>query len=420
MAAEQQERESAAAGSRSDLPHRSGNEAMPRGAADGASRGGPVRVPGRGISRGAGFHPGGTEGNRERDRYDEDDPANQRPVASADPDPEEQAREGAGELHRSSGSDRRQRSGVRAGPRMDEDLLRTAGDAEGSQEGDSAGDREHVRVHREGHRAAGRASHTAEQPQGTGEAESRVHDGGHRHRRRDMLSVHGAAGVDERVSGAGAERPERRSEVAVVPVRVHRRDGEGLHLCGDPTVGGCVDGSGPGAQADSRFSREAHGAGSGGAWVRGRPDPPAELPVAQHLRDIAPRDQCGDGGHRRHAGGVGAHHPVELLPAGAIPSREESEGSVLEDLQFSVYRCPGWSGGRVPGVGRRRGQRLQQAGVKNVHLSPDPQSVRRIGKDEQYIFLHLEMRVGLESVPGALSPLSEFWFLQKRHLRCSA
>jgi len=43
-----------------------------------------------------------------RHRYAQDDPAHQRPAPSSDSHPEEQAREGAGELHRPGGPHRRQ------------------------------------------------------------------------------------------------------------------------------------------------------------------------------------------------------------------------------------------------------------------------------------------------------------------------
>lgn len=45
-------------------------------------------------------------------RYAQDDPAHQRPASSPHPHPEEQTREGAGELHRPGGEDRRQVGGA--------------------------------------------------------------------------------------------------------------------------------------------------------------------------------------------------------------------------------------------------------------------------------------------------------------------
>ena len=61
------------------------------------------------VPRGAGQHPRRPEGDCERDRHDQDDPAHQGPAAAPHADPQEQAREGAGELYRPRGSNRRQR-----------------------------------------------------------------------------------------------------------------------------------------------------------------------------------------------------------------------------------------------------------------------------------------------------------------------
>ena len=93
---------------------------------------------------GVGIDPRSVEGHRQRDRHDEDEPTHQRPAAQADAYPEEQAREGPGELHRFGWEDRRQGAGVRDSQGVDEDLLRAAGTAQGSQEGHQEGGRQHV------------------------------------------------------------------------------------------------------------------------------------------------------------------------------------------------------------------------------------------------------------------------------------
>ena len=112
-------------------------------------------------------------------------------------------------------------------------------------------DSEHVWVHRESHRAAGRPGDAAEQPEGAGTPEPRVHDRGNRHRSGDMQSVHCASRADERVPRARAQRAKRCAQVAVFPLRVHRRDGQGLRVRGDAPTGGRADGPRPGAQAGS-------------------------------------------------------------------------------------------------------------------------------------------------------------------------
>ena len=60
--------------------------------------------------------------------------------------------------------------------------------------------------------------HASEQPEGAGAPESRVHHRGHRNRRRDLLPVHGAPCIDERVPCARAQRAERRPEVTFLLV----------------------------------------------------------------------------------------------------------------------------------------------------------------------------------------------------------
>lgn len=46
---------------------------------------------------------------------------------------------------------------------------------------------------------------------------------------------------------------------SVLPVRVHQRDGERLHLCSDSTSRGCRDGQGLSPQADCSLGSETHG-----------------------------------------------------------------------------------------------------------------------------------------------------------------
>ena len=71
------------------------------------------------------------------------------------------------------------------------------------------------------------------QSEGARASESCMHDGSDCHRGRDVFSLHGTAGTHERVPGAGTQRAERRTQVALLPLRVHWGDGKGLHLCGD-------------------------------------------------------------------------------------------------------------------------------------------------------------------------------------------
>mmetsp|Transcript_18087 Transcript_18087/g.68581 ORF Transcript_18087/g.68581 Transcript_18087/m.68581 type:complete len:255 (+) Transcript_18087:1035-1799(+) len=68
-----------------------------------------LRVPGRRVSGRAGLDLGRPEEHRERGRYEPDDAADPRTAPSADADSEEPPREGAGELHRPGGTDRRSR-----------------------------------------------------------------------------------------------------------------------------------------------------------------------------------------------------------------------------------------------------------------------------------------------------------------------
>lgn len=63
-----------------------------------------------------------------------------------------------------------------------------------------------------------------------------VHHRGDRHRRGDMFAVHSAAGSHERVQSARAERTERRAQITLLPFRIYRRNGQGLHLCRLPVT----------------------------------------------------------------------------------------------------------------------------------------------------------------------------------------
>ena len=86
------------------------------------------------------------------------------------------------------GRDRRPRRRVRPRARVDAHLLRAARDAQGARRRHPPRDGEHLWVHRESHRAAGRPRDAAEQPEGAGAAEPRVHDRRDRHRRGDVLA----------------------------------------------------------------------------------------------------------------------------------------------------------------------------------------------------------------------------------------
>ena len=67
---------------------------MRRGEAAWTSWCGPVRVPGRGVSRGVGINLGGSESYSQRYWYDQDDSAHQGPAASTYSYFEESSREG--------------------------------------------------------------------------------------------------------------------------------------------------------------------------------------------------------------------------------------------------------------------------------------------------------------------------------------
>mmetsp|Transcript_9270 Transcript_9270/g.33790 ORF Transcript_9270/g.33790 Transcript_9270/m.33790 type:complete len:388 (+) Transcript_9270:1621-2784(+) len=230
VASEQQIRGGAAAGCGSHRARRERDENVRGGAAHGPPRRGVVRVPRGGVPGGARVHSRRAQVHRQRHRHVEDDAAGEGPPPAADADPEEQAREGARELHRPRRADRGPRRGVRPRARVDAHLFRTSRDAQGDEEGYSTRHREHLWIHRESHRAPRRPRDAAKQPESAGATESRVHDGRDRHRRGDVLAVHRAARADERIPRAGVEHSKRRPQVARVFVRVHRRDGQRLRL----------------------------------------------------------------------------------------------------------------------------------------------------------------------------------------------
>lgn len=83
-----------------------------------------------------------------------------------------------------------------------------------------------------------RLGHSAQQPEGPRAPEPSLHHRGHRHRGRDLLAVHRAARAHEWIPRARAECAERRAQVPLLPVRIHRRDGQRLHLRRDAAAGG--------------------------------------------------------------------------------------------------------------------------------------------------------------------------------------
>lgn len=93
-----------------------------------------------------------------------------------------------------------------------------------------------------------RIGDSAEQFKSARTSESCLHDGGHRNCGRNLFTFYGAAGADERIPSAGVERAKRRSEIVVVSVRIHRRNGKGLYLRSDAVVAGRVDGSVSGSE----------------------------------------------------------------------------------------------------------------------------------------------------------------------------
>mmetsp|Transcript_33285 Transcript_33285/g.56607 ORF Transcript_33285/g.56607 Transcript_33285/m.56607 type:complete len:391 (-) Transcript_33285:739-1911(-) len=100
VASQQQGRQRAHAGGRSDREDRRGDEGLRGGTADGSFGRGPVRVLGRGVSRRFGIDFGSVTGHCERDWYDEDDSSHSGFVAEAYSHSSQSAREGARELYR--------------------------------------------------------------------------------------------------------------------------------------------------------------------------------------------------------------------------------------------------------------------------------------------------------------------------------
>ena len=90
-----------------------------------------------------------------------------------------------------------------------------------------------IRLHCQGDRSAWCPGHSFEQFEGARTAKSSLHHGGHRNRGRNLLPFHRSAWTDERISSAWIERAKRRAQVALFLVRVHRRNGQRLHLRSD-------------------------------------------------------------------------------------------------------------------------------------------------------------------------------------------
>eukprot|EP00964_Phaeocystis_antarctica_P057791 scaffold34230_cov72-Phaeocystis_antarctica.AAC.1 len=356
VAAQQQERQGAPAGGRPHLAHRRRDAHVQRGAAHGPPRRGALRVPRRGVPRGARLDPRRAQGHRQRHRHAQDDAAHQGPAAAPHAHPQEPARGRAGELHRPRRPHRRPRRRVRVRARVDAHLLRAARHAQGAQEGHPARHRQHLRLHRQGHRAAGRARDAAQQPQGAGAAEPRLHDRRHRHRRRDVRALHGAARPHERVPHPRAQRAERRAQVALLPLRVHRRDGQGLHLRRRAHPRGRAHGPRPRPPADGVHDRHAHGARRHRAGQRGRHAAPHEPHLAQPLRDEPARDQRRHGRHRGHALLPRPHQGPAVHAAGPLPPGAQGARRLLEGLQQPLHWLAGRPRARLPAHRRRRAQ----------------------------------------------------------------
>mmetsp|Transcript_18087 Transcript_18087/g.68582 ORF Transcript_18087/g.68582 Transcript_18087/m.68582 type:complete len:238 (+) Transcript_18087:1830-2543(+) len=233
-------------------------------------------------------------------------------------------------------------------------MLRAAGDAQGAQEGDSPSRGEHVWIHCQGHRAAGCPAHPAQQPEGAGAPDARLHHRGHCHRGGDVRSVHRPSGADERVPHPRPERAKRRPESDVVHVRVHWRDGQGLHLCRRATAGGRAHGPRLGASADGDDDGQAHRSGRLVLGLRGCLGASPQLRVAEHPRGESPRHQRllrGDRGpHRRPGPGL----RDDVCAAGAAAPGKEGARRVLEDLQLPVHLRAGCASGIISHVRRRR------------------------------------------------------------------
>jgi splicing factor 3B subunit 1 len=190
--------------------------------------------------------------------------------------------------------------------------------------------------------------------------------GGDRHRRGDVQPVHCVTRADERVPRPGAQRAERRAQVAVVPLRVRRRDGQGLRVRGDSPVRGRADGPRPGAQADRCGDRETPRARVRGPRVRGRRRSFAQLRLAEHLRDVAARHKRGDGRRGGVSRGARVGRAARLLAAGSVPPRAQGARDVLESVQQRVHRGAGSARPGVPGAAGRRRERVPKARARRL------------------------------------------------------
>jgi len=110
----------------------------------------------------------------------------------------------------------------------------------------------------------------------------------HSHRRRDLRSVHVHPGRPQRVPHARAQRAQRLPQGALVPVRVHRRDGQGLHPQRPHLPRGRSHRPRPGPPADGRLDRQAPRARHRRSRCRGRQPAPTQPHLAQHLRECVP------------------------------------------------------------------------------------------------------------------------------------
>ncbi|KAJ2800311.1 hypothetical protein H4R21_003228, partial [Coemansia helicoidea] len=336
VAAQQPEPAHPAAGGGSGGAAGAGHAGVRRGRADGARQHNALRVPGRGVPRGAGFDPRRAGRDRQRNRDGGDAAADRRPAPAADADSQEPPREGAGELHRPGRAHRRPRGRVCERARVDAQLLQPARPAARQQKGHPPRGRQHVWLYRPGHRPAGRAGDAAQQSQGAGAPEPRVHHRGHRHRRRDLRALHRAARPDERVPRARAQRAERRAQVAVLSVRVHWPHRPRLRQRRDPAARGRPGRPRPGPPPAGRVRRQAPGPGRRRPRQRGPRAAPPQLSVAQHLRDQPPL-------HLRRARG---HRVVPPLPRprphravhapGPVPPRPQGPRRLLAHLQHDV------------------------------------------------------------------------------------
>ena len=230
MAPEQQKSRHSSTSGRFDFKSRAGHESVRRRAIDLPFRCRVVRIFGRRVSGSFRIYLGRFEIHRRRRRHVEDDAAGERFVAEIDAYFEKQARKSARKLRGFSWKNCRSWRRVCSRERVDADLFRIVGAFEGAEESHSKSVGECVRVHRQSDRTARRLSDAFKQLESARKAKQSVHDGGYSHRRGNVRAVHRLAGADERVPSAGDQRPKWRFEILGVLVRIHRRDGEGLHL----------------------------------------------------------------------------------------------------------------------------------------------------------------------------------------------